>query len=94
MKQHQYYKVEPKFLENQQVNVMSSLMDDQVNMYSLKTTVNPNTNKTNKTEENLLTISHKLIKEKEKTTRPAQFQEYYERRRMLERLISQIYSKD
>ncbi|CDW75779.1 UNKNOWN [Stylonychia lemnae] len=107
LKQNQYLRVGPKFLDNSQVNVMSSLMDDQSQLYSLKpqslhsTTTMQNTsmdgskNKTLKTEENILTMTSNYIKtELYKNKITPEFQEYYERRRHLEKLISQIYSKD
>lgn len=90
----EYYKIEPKVLDNSQVNVMSSLIDDPMydsekKPFAIRTKV-----KSKGQDENLLSTTMKWVEDKQVKNKKPEIQEYYERRRMLERMISKIYSKD
>lgn len=69
IKQQQYYKIEPKLLDNSQVNVMSSLFDHE---YSIKPTIGTQSMKggvgggglTLKTEDNLLSTTMNWVEER------------------------------
>jgi len=73
---------------------MSSLIDDPMYDSEKKTFAIRTKVKSKGQDENLLSTTMKWVEDKQVKNKRPEIQEYYERRRMLERMISKIYSKD